>query len=513
MGVALLLGGMLAPVSAQAQTNEVLQAQIVKLLQLVASLQAQLAAMNVDESQSPEDGFAPQNITEGSEVRTTMMLRARAGASTQANLVNTIAANVSGTIVDGPRYGNGYTWWLVNYSNGTQGWSAGNWLVKTIANNTRFDDVEMTVESYNNRIDTYLAEFDFADVTSYTYEIDWGEGDQTKQTNRSRVVTVCNSDISCSSSGGSLHIYEKSGTHTVTLYALLPSNGRNTARTVVAKKSVQVKTVSELAPTCTITTDKPSYSYGEPVEVSWTTTNTDYVVFKDLATRDSVNLPSNRQNEKGVVKVDADVIGRATIELTAYGDNDLTNSCSRIVTIAGPSVTLTANYSDTAQFELDPAGKVEVRYYPLGKINTCKLTASYEQGEISHEHEWNRTVRSAEADNYGRGSFLAVSSYSPYNVYGELEKVGVSCDVASGDDVHDRVLINVSDSGERRSYSVDYNGDEMTSGSSASERDVWLACRDIVNTIQYGSPAPQSGDKVDCYWGQELIYSVDGWKG
>lgn len=44
-------------------------------------------------------------------------------------LLNTADAFSQGQIVDGPRFADGFTWWLIKYDNGTQGWSSGNALV------------------------------------------------------------------------------------------------------------------------------------------------------------------------------------------------------------------------------------------------------------------------------------------------------------------------------------------------------------------------------------------------
>lgn len=119
------------PLSARANTQADLQAQLTQLLQIVAQMQAQLAAMQGQSfvgSPTPEGGFASKNIAVGDRVQTTDILRVRAEAGLGANWVNNIAAFTGGSVVGGPRYADGYTWWQVQYDNGTRGWSVENWL-------------------------------------------------------------------------------------------------------------------------------------------------------------------------------------------------------------------------------------------------------------------------------------------------------------------------------------------------------------------------------------------------
>lgn len=317
--------------SVQAQTSNDLQVQISELLQIVASLQAQLAAMMGNSTPSSVNVSQDEQIKIGSSVKTTALLRVRTNAGVQSNLINSIAINTTGTVVNGPRFANGYTWWLVKYDNGTQGWSAGQWLNKTppiptevlvpkvtvssVSNNenptvrgyayntntvgfsvdqgdkiygsgeiavvnnvwshrvrtdlesgsynltvyvdntmvaetsfviqsqddkkTSFSNVSMDVSQYNDHSNMAIAEFDFGNQTDYTYEIDWGEGDQSKQSLRSRVVTICNSVWTCSSPAGQLHTYKESGSYNVKLYALVSKRG-SFERILVSTKSITI---------------------------------------------------------------------------------------------------------------------------------------------------------------------------------------------------------------------------------------------------------------------------------
>lgn len=65
----------------------------------------------------------------GDTVRTTDYLNLRSGASTGYGVITTLSSGATGTIVDGPKTANGYTWWQLRTSQGT-GWAAEDWLAR-----------------------------------------------------------------------------------------------------------------------------------------------------------------------------------------------------------------------------------------------------------------------------------------------------------------------------------------------------------------------------------------------
>jgi uncharacterized protein YraI len=65
----------------------------------------------------------------GDRVRTTDNLNMRSGPSTSNSVVSLLPNGTTGTVVDGPRTGSGYTWWRLETSYGT-GWCVEEWLVK-----------------------------------------------------------------------------------------------------------------------------------------------------------------------------------------------------------------------------------------------------------------------------------------------------------------------------------------------------------------------------------------------
>lgn len=59
----------------------------------------------------------------------------RSGAGTGNGIVTVLAAGTTGKVLEGPRRGNGYTWWRVQTGQGT-GWVVQNWIVKTSGTST-----------------------------------------------------------------------------------------------------------------------------------------------------------------------------------------------------------------------------------------------------------------------------------------------------------------------------------------------------------------------------------------
>jgi murein DD-endopeptidase MepM/ murein hydrolase activator NlpD len=66
----------------------------------------------------------------GQEVETTTGLSVRENPTTDAERTDVAPSGMTGTVRDGPSDADGYTWWEVEYQNGSRGWSAENWLVE-----------------------------------------------------------------------------------------------------------------------------------------------------------------------------------------------------------------------------------------------------------------------------------------------------------------------------------------------------------------------------------------------
>lgn len=98
--------------------------------------------------------------------------------------------------------------------------------------------------------------------------------------------------------------------------------------------SFNVRAISSLDPSCTLTTNKSSYQYGEPIVFSWTSQNATYAAFQqDTFGRDNIWLPGDKLNASGSYSATASVIGNHTVTLLIYNYYS-NNSCSVTIPVS-----------------------------------------------------------------------------------------------------------------------------------------------------------------------------------
>ena len=74
----------------------------------------------------------PQPVTAvGQTYRVTETMNFRNGAGLGFAVIGSLVAGGTGSIIGGPVNANGYRWWQVRTTGGSQGWAASNWLVRT----------------------------------------------------------------------------------------------------------------------------------------------------------------------------------------------------------------------------------------------------------------------------------------------------------------------------------------------------------------------------------------------
>ena len=82
----------------------------------------------------------PQPVTAiGQNYRVTESMNFRNGAGLGYAVIGSLASGSTGTVIGGPVNANGYRWWQVRASNGSQGWAASNWMVSTSGGSTPTD--------------------------------------------------------------------------------------------------------------------------------------------------------------------------------------------------------------------------------------------------------------------------------------------------------------------------------------------------------------------------------------
>jgi len=141
--------------------------------------------------------------------------------------------------------------------------------------------------------------------------------------------------------GSSEESISLSGTKTVTPYtntsymvwcANDPGTGKD-GPSSSAKAYVAVSSSAMAAPTCTLTTNKSSYSYGEMITFAWTSQNATYAAFKqDTSGKDHLLLPGDKLEASGTQPVTASVIGNPSATLVVYNSAG-NSSCSLTVRV------------------------------------------------------------------------------------------------------------------------------------------------------------------------------------
>lgn len=114
--------------SAQTSAVQATEATINSLLQLLQSLQIQLADLLAAQSgDSNMDVLNPPSLA-GRQMQTRTSVRVRTAPAITGAVMATLPAGTIGTVLAGPVERDGNSWWKVQYTTGVTGWSAGMWL-------------------------------------------------------------------------------------------------------------------------------------------------------------------------------------------------------------------------------------------------------------------------------------------------------------------------------------------------------------------------------------------------
>ncbi|MBI4128130.1 MAG: peptidoglycan-binding protein, partial [Parcubacteria group bacterium] len=92
------------------------------------------------------------------------------------------------------------------------------------------------------------------------------------------------------------------------------------------------------APSCSIYSDKESYSYGEMITFKWTSTNANYAVFvPDTSGKDNLPVPGDKLAANGSQPISASVLGNPYVTLKVVGADGQSATCSKTVSVTQPS--------------------------------------------------------------------------------------------------------------------------------------------------------------------------------
>lgn len=106
------------------------------------------------------------------------------------------------------------------------------------------------------------------------------------------------------------------------------------------------------SPSCTLTSNKNSYNYGEDIAFSWTSKNSAYALWQqDTSGKGHLNLSGDKLAANGSQSVVASIIGNPSVTLSVAGLNSGTGfgTCSKTVNVVSPTViTPTANIDQSS---------------------------------------------------------------------------------------------------------------------------------------------------------------------
>jgi hypothetical protein len=159
-------------------------------------------------------------------------------------------------------------------------------------------------------------------------------------------------------------------------------------------------------PSCSITTDKSSYNYGESIRFSWTSSYATYGKFvPDTSGKDNLIVPSEPLASSGTVSIPASVYGNPFVTIRVYSVDGQSNTCTKIVPVAAPLATLPP--SCTTSFSPNPIAK--------GGVLTVSWTAQNAQSRSYKLYDPSGTLFFTSQSIAPNGS-LQDTSYSGLSV-------------------------------------------------------------------------------------------------
>ncbi|MBV9159815.1 MAG: hypothetical protein JO019_04435 [Candidatus Kaiserbacteria bacterium] len=131
------------------------------------------------------------------------------------------------------------------------------------------------------------------------------------------------------------------GTYRFTVTAI---NSCGASDSITVPVIVSGPTVSA-APTCSVWQDHMSYTYGDPITLTWTSQNATYAVWaSDYSGKDHLNLPGDKLGTSGSQVVTATVLGNPPINMVVYGPGG-TGWCSVTPFIVGSASDPNKNFA------------------------------------------------------------------------------------------------------------------------------------------------------------------------
>ncbi len=160
---------------------------------------------------------------------------------------------------------------------------------------------------------------------------------------------------------------------------------------------------TRLAPTCSLSSNKSSYSLGETITYYWTSQNATYASWQqDNSGKDHLWLPGDKLSANGSQQVTASVIGNPPVTLMVGGVNNGTGSCTKVV-----NVTAGGHNNNLPPIIHGVSGPTSLK---VGERGTWTVKATDpENGSLRYSARWGDEATSANETLNGSGSQQSVT--------------------------------------------------------------------------------------------------------
>lgn len=122
------------------------------------------------------------------------------------------------------------------------------------------------------------------------------------------------------------------GPKTRAALACKPAPATDPAQTPATPAPTTTAPAASTAPTCTLTTDREEYAFGNKLYIYWSTTNADYVSFVQPRSSDLYVPVAGSYGPKGQLELTINVSGTPKITLVAYNKTAST-TCERTIRV------------------------------------------------------------------------------------------------------------------------------------------------------------------------------------
>ncbi|MFA5319222.1 MAG: PKD domain-containing protein, partial [Candidatus Paceibacterota bacterium] len=134
-------------------------------------------------------------------------------------------------------------------------------------------------------------------------------------------------------------------------------------------------------PSCVLTSDKESYTLGDPINFFWSSKNATYAYWQqDTSGRDSLLLPGDKLSADGLQRVTANVVGNPSVTLLVGGEGGSGICIKTINIVASPGIIIERIFAP-GSLKVGERGSWGINTTASPGVNLTYLTYSINWGE------------------------------------------------------------------------------------------------------------------------------------